>query len=227
MKIDLLDDADGVPSCRGVLFREGAGTAKHLGVVLFPDARRIGETAKPCAVRLAGCGFTVLVADLYGNGGFAAEMSEAHALMRSLLYNVDAWRRRARAALDALPAVPSADGRLAAIGYCFGGTTALELARSGAPLTAVMSFHGGLVTTQPEDAANIRAKILVCHGAVDPVVPPNRSPTSSRRWQRRGWTGTSTPTPVSSMPSPIPTPAAPARRRSLMTRTPTVTPGRR
>lgn len=174
MKIDFLDYADGSISCRGVLFHEDERAAKRPGVILFPDARGLGETARACAARLAGHGFTVLIADLYGNGAFTAEVSEAQALMGALRSDVDAWHRRARAALDALAAVPSVDGRLAAIGYCFGGTTALELARSGAPLAAVVSFHGGLTAAQPDDAANIQGKVLVCHGAADPLVPPQQ-----------------------------------------------------
>jgi dienelactone hydrolase len=174
VETDFLDYADGSLSCRGVLFHEDAQAAKRPGVVLFPDARGIGDTSRACAARLAGCGFTVLVADLYGNGTFAAEVSEAQTLMGALRSDVDAWRRRARAALDALAAAPSVDGRLAAIGYCFGGSTALELARSGAPLAAVVSFHGGLAAARPNDAANIQGKVLVCHGAADPLVPPQQ-----------------------------------------------------
>lgn len=174
MKIDVLDYADGPLPCRGALFQEDKRAAGRPGVVLFPDARGIGDVPKACAARLAGHGFTVLVADLYGNGAFRADVDEAHDLMDALRSDVDAWRRRARAALDALAALPSVDGRLAAIGYCFGGTTALELARSGAPLAAVASFHGGLTTARPEDAANIQGKILVCHGAADPLVPPQQ-----------------------------------------------------
>lgn len=174
VKTDFLDYADGALSCRGVLFHHVAPPAKRPGVVLFPDARGIGDTPKCCAARLAACGFTVLIADLYGNGAFAPEVADAHALMGTLRNNVAAWRRRANAALDALAGVPSVDGRFAAIGYCFGGTTALELARSGASLAAVVSFHGGLAAARPDDAANIRGKVLVCHGAADPLVPPQQ-----------------------------------------------------
>jgi dienelactone hydrolase len=82
------------------------------------------------------------------------------------------WRGRAQAALDALSCQENVDSaRLAAVGFCFGGSTALELARSGAPLVGVVSFHGGLHNKQPEDARNIKAKVLVCHGAMDPLVP--------------------------------------------------------
>jgi dienelactone hydrolase len=73
--------------------------------------------------------------------------------------------------LDALRAQPGVDGsRVAAIGYCFGGATALELARSGAPLAAIATFHAGLIPELAEDAGRIRAKVLVCHGADDPLV---------------------------------------------------------
>jgi dienelactone hydrolase len=89
--------------------------------------------------------------------------------------DVGRWRARARAALDALSAQPGVDrARLAAIGYCFGGSTALELGRSGAPLAAIVSFHGGLEAPRPEDARNIRASVLVCHGAGDPLIPPEQ-----------------------------------------------------
>ena len=82
-------------------------------------------------------------------------------------------RTRAAAGLEVLRKQPLVDvQRLAAIGYCFGGTTVLELARSGADLAGVVSFHGDLTTPNPEDAKNIKGKILVLHGADDPFVPP-------------------------------------------------------
>ncbi len=75
--------------------------------------------------------------------------------------------------MDALSRLEGVDrSRLAATGYCFGGGTALELARSGTPLAAAVSFHGVLASPLPADAANIKAKLLVCHGAADPLVPP-------------------------------------------------------
>jgi dienelactone hydrolase len=84
-------------------------------------------------------------------------------------------RTRARAALDALAKVARADsGRLGAMGYCFGGYVVLELARSGAPLKGVVSFHGLLDAANPDDARNVKAKILVCTGADDPLVPPDQ-----------------------------------------------------
>jgi dienelactone hydrolase len=169
-----LNYSDGLLTCRGWLAGGEADSQPRPGVVLFPDARGMGQAAKDCARRLAAEGYVVLVADLYGQGTFAAEMAQAQSLMNELRSDVDRWRRRARAALDALATLAAVDRkRLAAIGYCFGGSTALELARDGAALGAVVSFHGGLASPRPQDAANIKARVLVCHGAADPLVPPN------------------------------------------------------
>ena len=84
-------------------------------------------------------------------------------------------RARATAALDVLKSQKEVDAtRLAAIGYCFGGTTALELGRCGADVKSIVGFHSGLVTTRIEDARNIKGKVLVCIGAEDPIIPPEQ-----------------------------------------------------
>ena len=108
------------------------------------------------------------------------------------------WRARAQAALDVLSRQDGVDrSRLAAIGYCFGGSTALELARSGAPLAAVVSFHSGLASPRPDDARNIKGKVLVCHGAADPLAPPaevvafeERMGRTDADWQLHAYGGT-------------------------------------
>jgi dienelactone hydrolase len=167
-----LDYRDGAVPLKGILVRD-EGQAARAGVVLFPDARGIGDHALDCARRLVARGFAVLVADLYGNGMTARDMTHALELMGQLRADVVRWRARAEAARLALADSGVVDaGRIAAIGYCFGGTTALELGRSGAPLAALVSFHGGLASARPDDAHNIKAKVLVCHGASDPLVPP-------------------------------------------------------
>jgi len=142
-----LDYTDGPLACRGWLTGGDATAGPRPGVVLFPDARGLGEAAKDCARRLAGEGHVVLVADLYGHASFVEELPDAVRLMNELRGDVTRWRQRAQAALEALACQPGVDGRkLAAIGYCFGGSTVLELARSGAELGAVVSFHGGLAS---------------------------------------------------------------------------------
>jgi dienelactone hydrolase len=167
-----LDYRDGDVRLKGVLVR-GEGPTVGPAIVLFPDARGIGAHAIECAGRLAALGYPTLVADLYGEGLQARDMVQAGELMHALRADVDRWRARARAALDALSRQDGVDrSRLAAFGYCFGGATALELARSGAPLAAVVSFHGVLASPRPADAANIKARVLVCHGAADPLVLP-------------------------------------------------------
>jgi len=112
-----------------------------------------------------------LAADLNGGGVVNDDMAKLGPAVQALYSDRAEWRARARAALEALLAQPQVDRqRVAAIGFCFGGTTALELMRSGAPLAAVATFHAGLLPELPEDAGRVRARLLVCHGAEDPLV---------------------------------------------------------
>jgi dienelactone hydrolase len=172
MQTRALDYQDGAVSLSGLLVHDDKPGRKHPGIVLFPDARGVGEHAIDCARRLAMLGFVTLVADLYGNGAQAQDMAQAWELMDNLRSDVTRWRERAQAALGALSGEEMVDpAKLVAVGYCFGGTTALELARGGAALVGTVSFHGGLSSPQPDDARNIRGKVLICHGAMDPLVP--------------------------------------------------------
>ena len=164
---------DGGLACRGLVLRDATQVSPRPVVVLFPDARGIGDTAKTDARRLAACGYVVFIADLYGQGLFTADIPRARELMTALRSDVDRWRERGRAGLDAAAHLRAvAPAKLAAIGYCFGGQTALELGRSGADLAAIVSFHGGLSSPRPQDAANLKARVLACHGGADPLVPP-------------------------------------------------------
>jgi dienelactone hydrolase len=166
---------DGGLACRGLVVRDTARTLPRPGIVMFPDARGLGDTARAYARRLADRGLVVFVADLYGEGLYAADIPRARELMTALRSDVDRWRERGRAALEALAGQPAVEPtKLAAIGYCFGGTTALELGRSGAELAAIVSFHGGLASPRPQDAANLKARVLACHGGADPIVPPGQ-----------------------------------------------------
>jgi len=127
-------------------------------------------------------GYVAFAADIYGKG--VRPTNPADAAKVAAIYKDDRplMRARARAGLDVLKGQKLADqNRLAAIGYCFGGTTVLELARDGADLKGVASFHGGLATPKPEDAGNIKGKILAMHGADDPYVKGMRSQPFSRK----------------------------------------------
>lgn len=152
-------------------FPEGAASAKHPGVVVFHDWMGLGPNPKMRADMLAKLGYVALAADLYGVGVRPTTPEEAGKLAGKYKEDRATLRARARAALDRLVATGKVDpSEIAAIGYCFGGTAALELARSGAPLAGTVTFHGGLSTPHPEDAKNIKGRVLVLHGADDPFV---------------------------------------------------------
>ena len=163
--------ADGL-SMRSQLFFE-PGAAKRPGVLVFPEAFGLGEHAIGRARRLAGMGYVALACDLHGDGKVIDELEPAIAALKPLFADPSRTRARARGGLEALVARPEVDaGRMAAIGFCFGGTMALELARGGAELAAAVGFHSGLGSEAPKsDARNIRGRVLVCIGADDPMIP--------------------------------------------------------
>jgi dienelactone hydrolase len=104
--------------------------------------------------------------------GVAGNRERVMACLTGLRDDPERLARRARAGLAALAGCPEADGRLAAVGFCFGGLAVLTLARSGADLTGVVSIHGSLATPRPAQPGTVRARVLACHGALDPHVPP-------------------------------------------------------
>jgi dienelactone hydrolase len=156
----------------GYLARDEKQVAPQPGIVIVHDAWGVGENVKMRAHMLAELGFVALVADLYGEGNAPRIVDEARAKVEYFKSNLDVLRGRIIAALEALRAQRGVDrARLGAIGYCFGGTTVLELARAGAECAAVVSFHGLLTTSKPAAAGSIRSKLLVCTGAEDPMAP--------------------------------------------------------
>jgi dienelactone hydrolase len=158
---------------RGFLAFDDQTSKKRPGILVMPEAFGLGVHAKARAQRLAALGYIALAGDPYGDGIETADLQEAIKLATALRTDPAKFRKRARVALDKLASLPQVDSsRLAAIGFCMGGTFSLELARDGAPLSGVVSFHGGLETQRPAEAGQVKAKILVCHGADDPFVPP-------------------------------------------------------
>lgn len=157
----------------GYLAYDDAKAGPRPGVLVVHDWIGLGDFAKKKAEELAALGYVVLAVDMYGGGLIAADQEEAATLAGALKGNRAELRARVNAGLEALARLPQvAPGKLAAIGFCFGGTTVLELARSGAPVVGVVSFHGGLDTPDPSDAKNIKGRVLVLHGADDPFVAP-------------------------------------------------------
>jgi dienelactone hydrolase len=151
------------------------GPGPRLGVLICHEGSGLSEVNKLRARRLAELGYAAFALDYIGNGEVLTEMPQMLARIEAIQADPDRMRALAHAGLDVLLARPEVDhARVAATGYCFGGTFALELARSGAPLACVVGFHCRLATQRPADAKHIRGKILVCIGADDPVIPPEQ-----------------------------------------------------
>ncbi len=157
----------------GYLAWDDAVTGLRPGVLVVHEWTGLGDYAKMRTRKLAELGYIAFAADIYGKGIRPATSQEAGAQAGIYKKNPKLMRQRVCAGLDVLRREPLCDPkRVAAIGYCFGGTCVLELARSGAGVAGVVSFHGGLATASPADAKNIRGKVLVLHGGDDPHVPP-------------------------------------------------------
>ena len=164
---------DGSAVMEGYLAYDDAAQGKRPGILIVPDWMGVGDFPKRRAENLAALGYVALAADIYGKGIRPANFKEAGE--QAVIYKNDRAlaRQRAQAALKILENNSFADkSRIAAMGYCFGGMVALELARSGADLKGLVSFHGNLDTPNPEDGKNIKGKVLVLHGAEDPFVTP-------------------------------------------------------
>jgi dienelactone hydrolase len=140
------------------------------GVVIVHDWMGVGEYVMMRAEQMANLGYIAFVADIYGKGNNPKNTDEAGALAGKYKAGDRAeMRARAKAAFEMLASDKNVENsKISAMGYCFGGTTVLEMARMGLPLAGVISFHGGLSAVKPEDAKNIKAKVLVLHGAIDP-----------------------------------------------------------
>jgi dienelactone hydrolase len=157
----------------GCSIYDAALQGRRPGVLVVHQWKGLGEHEKRRAEMLAWIGYNVFAVDIYGKGVRLGTPKEAGAEAGKYKNDRARLRARVRAGLDVLTRLEQTDPkRVAAIGYCFGGTAALELARSGADLAGVVSFHGGLSSPTPGDAKQIKAKVPVLHGADDPHVPP-------------------------------------------------------
>ena len=160
---------------RGYLAIDENAAGPRPGVLVFHEGLGLGEFAMERARRLAGLGYVALAADMFGDRRQATNLQEVATLVGGLRAEPEKLRARGRAALAALAALPQVDaGRLAAIGFCFGGSVVLELAREGADLKAVVSFHGVLATKMPAQPGQVKASVLVCTGVDDPLAPPEQ-----------------------------------------------------
>lgn len=166
----LIYEADGL-TLHGQLYLDPAAAERRPAVLVFPEAFGLGEHAMTRAERLAELGFATLACDLHGERIVHDDMGKVMELLTALQAEPQRALHRARAALDALRSRSEVDPqRIAAIGYCFGGTMALELARAGEAIAGAVGFHSGLAPLSPEPAKKISSSILVCIGADDPTI---------------------------------------------------------
>jgi dienelactone hydrolase len=157
----------------GYLAYDDAISGKMPGVLVVHEWWGLNDYARGRAEKLAQLGYAAFAVDMYGKGKATQHPDQAGAWMKAVTDNMDAWQKRALAGLEILKKQPQVDpDRLAAIGYCFGGATVQVLAYSGADLKGVVSFHGSLVPPSEAQAKQTKAKMLICHGALDPMNQP-------------------------------------------------------
>ena len=164
--------ADGATKLAGYVARPATVQGKVPGVVVVHQWMGLTDHERHVSDELARLGYVALAADIYGEGVHPKDTGEAGKLAMTYKGDRALYRRRIAAALETLKAQKGVDGnRIAVIGFCFGGTGALEAARAGLPVKAVVSFHGGLDVPAGFVPGPVSAKVLVCHGADDPFVP--------------------------------------------------------
>ena len=164
---------DGDVTLEGFVAWDAAGDSESKpGVLVVHQWLGLTDYEKGRCRQLAELGYVAFALDVYGQGVRPDGPQAAGMLAGEYKQDRQLYRRRLKLGLEQLRMQPSvAPGKIAAIGYCFGGTGVLELARSGADLAGGVSFHGGLDSPTPADGKNIKAKLLICHGADDPFVP--------------------------------------------------------
>ncbi len=163
----------GDATLEGYLVYDDAISGKRPGVLVVHQWLGLTDYEKHRAEQLAGLGYVAFCADIYGKGIRPQNTTDAGTEATKYKSDRTLLRARVNAALDVLKKNELVDSeRVAAIGYCFGGTTVIELARSGANIAGIVSFHGGLDSPTPADGKNIKCKVLICHGADDPFEKP-------------------------------------------------------
>ena len=193
-----IDYLHGDVKLQGYLAFDDTITGKMPGVLIVHEWWGLNDYARGRAEELARMGYMAFALDMYGKGKSTEHPEEASAWMKMVNSSMKLWQQRATAGLDVLRKQPNVDGnRIAAIGYCFGGATVQILAYGGADLKGIVSFHGSLISPNTEQASRTKAKILICHGAQDPMNTPSSMEAyvqamnaSSIDWQMIAYGGT-------------------------------------
>jgi len=177
---------DGDTVLKGVLAWDDAMTGKQPGVLVVHEWWGLNDYAKSRAEALAREGYVAFALDMYGDDKVTSHGNEAGEWMKQITSNIDAWRTRAQLGLDVLKAQDNVDGgKVAAIGYCFGGATVMQMAYAGADVNAVVSFHGSLPPA-PEAVTSIKPQVLIAHGRDDAFIPADRIDAFQKGLDRAG-----------------------------------------
>lgn len=157
---------------QGFIAYDDSAKSSQPGVLVTHDWMGLSDRTKDVAKRLAAMGYVAFAVDVYGVNERPKDQKDAARIASFYKKDRTALRARMQQGLRVLREQAGVDkSRVAAIGYCFGGTSALELGRAGAELKAIVSFHGGLDSPKPDDGKKIQAKVLILHGADDPFNP--------------------------------------------------------
>jgi dienelactone hydrolase len=172
MHLEEIDYRHNSKTFGGYLAYDETQTGPKPGILVIHDVWGLGEQPRERARRLAELGYVALAVDLFGDRQQPKEISEGLALVGDLLADTRQFRELLRAGVDTLARHSSVDSsRLAAIGFCLGGSSVLELAREGVDLRGVVCFHGNLDTQAPARKGQVKAKVLVCTGGDDELIP--------------------------------------------------------
>ena len=165
----------GGTTMKGYLAYDDGFSGKRPGILVVHEWWGHDEYARRRARMLAELGYVALAVDMYGEGKQAHHPDDAGKFSGEIRKNMDLGRQRFQAARKVLEEHTFTDpGRIGAIGYCFGGSVVLQMARDGMDLAGVASFHGGLSTDAPAKPGAVKAKVLVLNGADDKFVPPDQ-----------------------------------------------------
>jgi dienelactone hydrolase len=174
VKTKAIEYKDGDTVLTGVLAWDDAASGKRPGVLVVHEWWGLNDYAKSRAEQLAAAGYVAFALDMYGDSKVTEHADEAGAWMKQITGNIETWTRRAQLGLDVLKGQDAVDpAKVAAIGYCFGGATVMQMAYAGADVDAVVSFHGSLPPA-PESVTAIAPRVLVAHGRDDAFIPAER-----------------------------------------------------
>ena len=170
----MIEYKDGDATLTGLLAWDDAVSGPRPGVIVVHEWWGLNDYAKSRAEQLAAEGYVAFAVDMYGDSKVTTHPEEAGGWMKEITANVDNWARRAKLGLEVLQSQPQVEAdKVAAIGYCFGGATVLQMAYAGMELDAVVSFHGSLPPA-PDSVTSIQPAVMAAHGRDDAFVPPEK-----------------------------------------------------